>query len=96
MAETAPSVDAVMCREITGVGSCTFDQLVHRLPTYSWAQVFSAVDRLSREGTLTVSRTRRFGYVVSMGLAPPLIPESSQDRECQAVLPQVTRYGAAA
>lgn len=95
MAETAPSVDAVMCREITGVGSCTFDELVHRLPTYSWAQVFSAVDRLSRQGTLTVSRTRRFGYVVSMEPAP-LIPESSQDRECQAVRPQVIRYGAAA
>lgn len=65
MAETAiPTVDSVICREIINVGSCTFDELVHRLPTYSWAQVFSAVDRLSRQGTLLVSRMRGVDYVV--------------------------------
>jgi len=65
MAETASSVDLVICREITSVGSCTFDELVHRLPIYSWAQVFSAVDRLSRQGTLSVSRIRGADYVVN-------------------------------
>lgn len=35
-----------MCRKIAGVGTCTFDELVRRLPTYSWAPVFSAVDHL--------------------------------------------------
>ena len=65
MAETAPTVDSVICREITGLGSCTFDELIHRLPTYSWAQVFSAVDRLSRKGTLSVSRMGGVDYVVN-------------------------------
>lgn len=66
MAETAiPIVDSNICREITRVGSCTFDELVRRLPTYSWAQVFSAVDRLSRQGTLSVSRRRGVDYVVN-------------------------------
>jgi hypothetical protein len=51
-----PSVDSVVCREVTGLVSCTFDELVQRLPAYSWAQVFSAVDRLSRQGALAVSR----------------------------------------
>ena len=89
MAGTAPStVDSVICREITGVVSCTFDELVHRLPTYSWAQVFSAVDRLSRQGTLTVSRTRCFGYVVSIGPAPPT-PQPSQDRKRQALFGRI-------
>ncbi len=85
MAETAiPIVDSVICRELAGIGPCTFDELAHRLPTYSWAQVFSAVDRLSRQGTLSVSRRRGVDYVVSVCPAPP-IPESSQDRERQAV-----------
>jgi hypothetical protein len=85
MAEIAPSVDIVICREIAVVGSCTFDALIHRLPTYSWAQVFSAVDRLSRQGTLSVSRTRGVDSVVIHRPVPP-IPESSQDQKCQAVL----------
>jgi hypothetical protein len=71
-----PSVDSVICQEVTGRVSCTFDELIHRLPAYSWAQVFAAVDRLSRQGTLTVSRTRCFGYVVSVGPAPPT-PQSA-------------------
>ncbi len=65
MAKTAiPIVDSVMCRKIAGVGTCTFDELVRRLPTYSWAQVFSAVDRLSRQGTLSVRRMRGVDYMV--------------------------------
>jgi hypothetical protein len=79
-----PSVDSVICREVTSLVSCTFDELVERLPAYSWAQVFAAVDRLSRQGTLAVSRTRCFGYVVSVGPAPPT-PQSLQDRKCQAL-----------
>jgi len=65
MAKTViPIVDSVMCRKIAGVGTCTFDELVRRLPTYSWAQVFSVVDRLSRQGTLLVRRVRGVDYVV--------------------------------
>jgi len=46
--------------------SCPLDELAQRLPVFSWAQVFAAVDRLSRQGTLRLSRTSRFGYVLSM------------------------------
>lgn len=85
MAHThAPSLDSVICHEVTSLAPCTFDELVHRLPAYSWAQVFAAVDRLSRQGTLILSRTRGFGYVVSIGPAPPT-PQPSQDRKCQAL-----------
>ena len=61
-----PSVDSVISREVTGLVSCTLDELAQRLPAYSWAQVFAAVDRLSRQGTLKLSRTSRFGYVLSV------------------------------
>jgi hypothetical protein len=85
MAEAyVPSVDSVICHEVTSLVSCTFDELVQRLPAYSWAQVFAAVDRLSRQGTLAVSRTRCFGYVVSLGPAPST-HQSSQDRKSQAL-----------
>jgi hypothetical protein len=79
-----PSVDSVICHEVTSLVSCTFDELVQMVPAYSWAHVFSVMDRLSRQGTLTVSRTRCFGYVVSIGPAPPT-PQSLQDRKCQAL-----------
>jgi len=78
------SLDSVICHQVTSLASCTFDELVQRLQAYSWAQVFAAVDRLSRQGTLTLSHTRCFGYVVSMGPdAPP--PPSLHDRKSQAL-----------
>ena len=79
-----PSVDSVICQEVTSLVSCTFDELVQRLPAYSWAQVFAAVDRLSRQGTVAISRTGCFGYVVSLGPTPPT-PQSLQDRQGQAL-----------
>lgn len=69
----APSIDSAIFHEVTSLVSCTIDELVQRLPTYSWAQVFAAVDRLSRQGTLRLSRASRFGYVLSVCSAPPLL-----------------------
>jgi hypothetical protein len=80
----APSIESVICREMNSLVSCTVDELAQRLPTYSWAQVSAAVDRLSRQGTLTISRTHCFGYVVSVGPLPPT-PRSSQERKYQAL-----------
>jgi len=74
MAQTYdPSVDSVIFHEVTDLVSCTLDELAQRLPAYSWAQVFAAVDRLSRQGTLRLSRTSRFGYVLSV-CSDPLLP----------------------
>jgi hypothetical protein len=80
----APSVDSIICHEVTSLVSCTLDELAQRLSAYSWAQVFAAVDRLSRQGTLTLSRTNCFGYVVSVGPDTPL-PQFSHDRKSQAL-----------
>ena len=65
-------IDSVICDEVTRLGSCTLDELLQRLLDYSWAQVFAAVDRLSRQGTVTLSRATRFGYVLSS--RPPRLP----------------------
>jgi len=73
MAQTCiPSIDSVICHEVTSLVSCTLDDLLQRLPAYSWAQVFAAVDRLSRKGTLMLRRTSRFGCVLSVGSDPPV------------------------
>jgi hypothetical protein len=65
-----PSVDSVIRHEVIGLVSCTLDELTQRLPAYSWSQVLAAVDRLSRRGTLRLSRTSRFSYVLSVCLDP--------------------------
>ena len=67
------SVDSVICYEVTRLGSCTLDELAQRLPDYSWGQVFSAGDRLSRQGRLRLSRTTRFGYDLTV-YSDPLLP----------------------
>ena len=46
-------------------GPCTLDGLVDSLPGLSWNQVFAGVDRLSRDGYLTLRQQSRFVYVVS-------------------------------
>jgi len=65
MAKTTSDVDLAIYRNLAVIGPCTFDELVRRFSTYSWVQVFSAVDRLSREGTISVSRTHGVDYVIS-------------------------------
>jgi hypothetical protein len=72
-----PRVDSVNWREMTSLVSCTLDDLAQRLPDHSWAQMVEAVDRLSRQGTLRLSRTNRFGFVLSVG-SVPLLPHLRQ------------------
>jgi hypothetical protein len=73
MAQTnAPNIDFVICHEVTNLVSCTLDELAQRVPAYSWAQVFASVDRLSRQGTLTLRRASRFGFILSVGSDPSL------------------------
>ena len=63
------SVDSIICYEVTRFGSCTLDELAQRLPDYSWWQVFSATDRLSR--------TTRFGYDLAL-YSDALLPHQGE------------------
>jgi hypothetical protein len=47
-------------------GPITIERLVRALVGLSWAQVFSAVDRLSRTDKLHLRQTRERDYVVGM------------------------------
>jgi len=70
------NVDSVICREMARLVSCPLDELAQRLPVYSWAQVFAAVDRLSR--------TNRFGYALFVCSDPSLssLRETGEARHC--------------
>lgn len=48
-------------------GPCTLERLLTKLSQFSWSEIFSAVDQLSREGSLVLRRPDRSSYEVSVG-----------------------------
>lgn len=63
-------LDSIILQEVEILGPCTPEELVQRLPTCTWNQVFAAVDQLCREGRLTLRRPSRFEYVISLASSP--------------------------
>ena len=63
----ASQIESVILHELKRLGACTFDELVRALSDYSWNQVFMAVDQLSRDGRLLLTRQGRFDYLISIG-----------------------------
>ena len=59
-------LESAIHQELARVGTCTLEELNERLPYYSWSQVFTAVDRLSREGTVTLQRPDSSDYILSL------------------------------
>ncbi len=58
-------IASMILQNLERFGPCTPDELVQRLPTYTWNQVFAAVDQLCRDGRLTLRRPSRFQYLIS-------------------------------
>jgi hypothetical protein len=56
-------------------GPCTLESLLTRLSQFSWSEIFSVVDQLSREGSLVLRRPGRFGYEVSIN-SPQVMSKS--------------------
>jgi DNA-binding transcriptional regulator PaaX len=46
-------------------GSLTIEEVIASLPELTWNEVFNAIDRLSRNGTITLRR-HGFGYELSL------------------------------
>ena len=68
------SLESAIRRELGQVGPCSPEELNERLPYYSWNQVFATVDRLTREGIVTLQRPDTLDYILS--LARPRSPFS--------------------
>jgi hypothetical protein len=56
-------------------GPCTLEALLDRLPQFSWSEIFTVVDQLSREGELVLRHPTRFDYEVSIGSAGSVAQE---------------------
>jgi len=48
-------------------GSCCFDEVFTYLPDLTWGEVFAAVDRMSRDGRLSLRQLGYSTYEVSLG-----------------------------
>ena len=73
----AMTVQSAIRMQLMREGPCTLESLLTRLSQFSWSEIFSVVDQLSREGTLVLRRPARFGYEVSIG-AGRLLHEEAQ------------------
>ena len=72
-------IESDILDELRLEGPCNMDDLVRRLPSYTWNQIFAVVDRMSRQGRLQIRCKRRFEYEVSVPvLSVPGSHEASQ------------------
>ena len=62
----AYSVESAIQQQLARVCSCSLDELTVQLSGYSWAQVFAAVDRMTREGTVALKHPGPFRYLLSL------------------------------
>lgn len=72
----AQDIDQAILHDLTAHGSCQVDDMVERLAGFTWNQVFSAIDRLSRDGTVALQRPARFGYEISITSGHKRTPEA--------------------
>ncbi len=52
-------IEAAIIELLRSSGPCCLDDVVTYLPNFSWGEVFSAVDRMSRDGRVLL---RQLGY----------------------------------
>jgi hypothetical protein len=74
-------VESAILETLERRGPCSLEELYQTLSDYSWNQVFTAVDRLSRNGRLLICRPGRFDYQVSIGMSganAPVRPSESR------------------
>ncbi len=65
-------VEEALVTELEARGPSRLDDLVVRLPEYSWNEIFIAVDRLSRDGRVAIRRMASSGYEVSLPSIKPV------------------------
>ena len=63
----ALTIESAIRLHLIQEGPCSLETLLNRLSQFSWSEIFSVVDQLSREGSLVLRRPGRFGYELSIG-----------------------------
>jgi hypothetical protein len=59
-------VETAVLRYLDERGSCTIEELFRALSRFTLNQVFFAIDRLSRDGRVSLRHPARFAYLVSV------------------------------
>jgi len=57
---------SAILEQLAHIGTCTIEELYETLPFYSWGQVFSVVDRLTRQGTILLQHPAPSRYILSL------------------------------
>ena len=74
-------VESAICRHLEEQGSSTMKELFRSLSRFTLNQIFFAIDRLSREGKVSLRQPTRFAYLVSAtGSGTRTAVSSSADR----------------
>jgi len=68
----AHAIESAIHQQLARHCPCSLDELAALLPGYSWAQVFAAVDRLTREGTVSLQHPGPFRYLLSLAPRQPV------------------------
>ena len=63
-------VEKNILQDLERLGPCSIEEMVTHLQGYTWNQVFSAVDRLSRNAKVMLQHPSRFGYHISLAQVP--------------------------
>jgi hypothetical protein len=87
MMPTNVSAEEAVIEMLQRTGPCCLDNLAIQLPNFSWGEVFTAVDRMSRDGRLVIRRqwlVRRLGnssYQITLPsqLASPRSPSRQEE-----------------
>ncbi len=68
------TVQSAIRTHVNQEGPCTLESLLNRLSQFSWSEIFSVVDQLSREGSLILRRPASFEHKVPMPVASASLP----------------------
>lgn len=60
------SVEEAVLDVLQRTGPCGLDDLVVQLPNFTWSRMFTAVDRMSRDGRVLLDRHARSIYSVAL------------------------------
>ena len=63
--KNAMTVESAIRLHLSRKGPCSLERLLAEMSQFSWREIFSVVDQLSRNGSLVLRRPAGFGYEVS-------------------------------
>ena len=60
-------IEAAILDRLQESGPCCFDDIFAYLPNLTWGEVFAAVDRMSRDGRVSLRQLGYSTYQISLG-----------------------------